>query len=303
MLASSGDHFGVMRGLDIDNLETLTKEEVDAHLVNTWAPRGVLYDMYASSLMLDYGDPAFIKMHTRAYTVTESFLDMPARAKAATRASLTLSSYVKLGYETGIRNQVNVLRQFGIPKEQSMEIVLFTQLYAGMRGLGHTYHAVGDFLPAFSPPSVPQELPPGWEVDPAAFKAGLDYSVREMTGNDAEKLTGWYEQNVGYLPESIRFGLKRHPVFVKANRGKWEEAIRTLPKQFAPWIMIRQNMMSADVDGLRESVLLGKNWGITREMTISGISSAVMYFTGFEGYYTAFKAVDDILENWDGKVQ
>jgi len=302
-LSSDSEHFGVMRGLDVDNLETLTREEVDAHLVNTWAPRGVLYDMYASSLMLDYGGPAFIKMHTRAYTVTESFLDMPARAKAATRASLTLSSYVTLGWETGIRNQFNVLRQFGIPKEQSMEIVLFSQLYAGMRGLGHTYHAVGDFLPAMSRHTVAQELPPGWETEPEAFVSGLDFSVRELTAKDRENLTAWYERNVGYLPESMHFGLRHHPEFVKANRGKWETAIRTLPKQFAPWLMIRQNMMSGNVDGLRESVLLGKNWGITREMTISGVSSAVMYFTGFEGYYTAFKAIDDVLENWDGRVQ
>lgn len=292
-----------MRGLDIDNLETLSKEEADTHLISAWGGRGSLYDMYASSLMTDYGGPAFIKMHTRSYTVTESFLDMHPRAKAATRASLTLSSYVRLGYETGIRNQFIVLRQFGVPKEQSMEIVLFSQLYAGMRGLGHTYHAVGDFLPAMSPPTVPQEMPPGWKTDTEAFKAGLDFSVREMTPGDKENLTGWYERNVGSLPESIRFGMKYHPEYVKANRGKWETAIRTLPKQMAPWLMIRQNMMTGEVDGLRESVLLGKNWGITRELTISGISSAVMYFTGFEGYYTAFKAVDDILENWDGKTQ
>jgi hypothetical protein len=85
---------------------------------------------------------------------------------------------------------------------------------------------------------------------------------------------------------------------VKVNRGKWEVAIQTLPKQFAPHLMIRLNMMSGNVDGLREAVLLGKAWGISREHVIKGITAASMFFTSFEGLYAAHKAVDDILDNW-----
>lgn len=297
-MSKTGDKFGIVRGMDLDNLESSTKEEIDARLLNTWAPRGVLYDLYATSLMADYGVPAYLKLHTRASEVTEDRLQMKRSARAVLRAALTLSSYMVIGWETGIRNQFNVLRQFGMPKEQSMEIILFTQLYSGMRGLGHTYRAVGDFLPAFSPPTAPLDFPPGWEPDPDALKAGLDFSVRKMTPADVKSLESWYERNVGYVPDSIAFALKYDPDFLKPNRGKWELGIQTLPKQFVPWLMIRQNMMSGNVDGLRESVLLGKNWGITRELTISGISSAAMYFTAFEGYYAAFKAVDDILDNW-----
>lgn len=302
MASDDGGH-RVVRGLDLSNLEVTTPEEIDAHLINCWDPRGPLYDMYASSLMLDYGGPAFIKHHTAASFETEGQLKLSSVARTILRATHTLSAYVKIGWETGIRNEFFVLRTVGMPARQSMEVVLFSQLYAGMRGLGHTYHAVGDFLPAYSEPTVPAEFPPGWDADPEAFKSGLDFSVREMTKADVENLTGWYERNIGYLPDSMRFGLKYHPEFVKANRGKWEVAIRTLPKQFAPHLMIRQSMLMGNVNGLRESVLLGKAWGMTRELVIFGISGAVMYFTGFEGYYTAMRAVDGILENWDGRVE
>lgn len=298
------DEGRVVRGLDLANLEVTTPEEVDAHLVNCWGSRGPIYDMYASSLMLDYGGPAFIKHHTAASFETESELSkLSPGARTILRATHTMSAYVMLGWETGIRNEFNVLRMVGIPARQSMEVVLFSQLYAGMRGLGHTYHAVGDFLPAYAEPTVAPDFPPGWEVNPEAFQAGLDYSVREMTKADVDHLTAWYERTVGYVPESIRFALKYHPEFLKPNRGKWEVAIRTLPKQFAPHLMIRQNMLAGNVDGLRESVLLAKAWGMTRDLVIFGISGAVMYFTAFEGYYTAMKAVDDILENWDGNVE
>ncbi|MBO0692096.1 MAG: hypothetical protein J2P58_04280 [Acidimicrobiaceae bacterium] len=293
----------LVRGLDLANLDVTTSEEVNAHLINCFDARGPLYDLYASSLMLDYGGPAFIKHHTAASFETEGQLKLSPVARTILRATHTLSAYVKIGWEMGIRNEFNVLRQVGVPKEQSMEVVLFSQLYAGMRGLGHTYHAVGDFLPAYREPMVPAEFPPGWDTDPGAFKSGLDFSIRGMTKTDVENLTAWYETNVGYLPDSMQFGLKYHPEFVKANRGKWEAAIRTLPKQFAPHLMIRQNMLMGNVDGLRESVMLGKAWGMTRELVIFGISGAVMYFTGFEGYYTAMRGIDDILESWDGRLE
>jgi hypothetical protein len=67
--------------------------------------------------------------------------------------------------------------------------------------------------------------------------------------------------------------------------------------------MIRQNMLMGNVDGLRESVLLAKAWGMTRELVVFGISGATMYFTGVEGYYTAHKAIEDILDSWDGAIQ
>ena len=70
-----------------------------------------------------------------------------------------------------------------------MELVMFTQLYAGMRGLGHVYRAVGDFLPALRRrPTVAPTFAPGWAPDPEAFQSGLDLSTREMTPADRQNL-------------------------------------------------------------------------------------------------------------------
>lgn len=287
-------------GFDFNELDSLTEDEVNAELAHRWTSRGPLYQMYSSALMLDYGGPSFAK---RAAWASGSFGTprgrAPDRATGILYSTHTLTSYVMLGWETGIRNQFHVLRLRGMSKEQSMEVVLFTMLYAGMRGLGHTYRAVGDFLPAIGPPPIELPLPDGWAADPEAFKAGLDLSTTEMTTADVASITRWYEETIGYLPESIRFGMKLHPEFVKANRAKWEVAIRTLPKQFAPHIMIRQNMMSGNVDGLRESVLLGKAWGMTRRQIADGIANSCCFFTGFEGFYIAQRAIEDIWDDWE----
>ncbi|MCL2394389.1 MAG: hypothetical protein FWC87_06830 [Acidimicrobiaceae bacterium] len=287
-------------GFDYNELDTLTEEEVNAELARAWTSRGPLYQVFSNALMLDYGGPSFAKRHSWASgTFGTPRGQEPDRANGILYSTHTLTSYVMLGWETGIRNQFHVLRLRGMSKEQSMEVVFFTMHYAGMRGLGHTYRAVGDFLPQIAPP--PRELPlaEGWVADPEAFKCGLDLTTRRMTPADVENLTNWYEETIGYLPESIRFGIKLHPEFVKANRAKWEVAIRTLPKQFAPWIMIRQNMMSGNVDGLREAVLLGKAWGISRHHIANGIANSCCFFTGFEGFHIAQKAMEDIWDAWD----
>ena len=86
--------------------------------------------------------------------------------------------------------------------------------------------------------------------------------------------------------------------FVKVNRAKWEVAIKTLPKQVVPYLMLRLNMMSGSVAGLREAALLSRAWGISRRHVVRGLTSSAMYFTSFEGLDTAYDAMADILDDW-----
>jgi hypothetical protein len=284
----------ISEGLDLGNYESTSQSEIDNHLTDVLRRRGPLYEVSANALMLDY-NPKFAKLHRRV----SDFLGRPDPVNDLLQISGNLASYMLLGWETGIRNNFMGLRRNGLTKEQTMELVMFTQLYAGMRGLGHVYRAVGDFLPAWAPPDVTPEYPEGWAADPDAFKSGLDLSTREMTVEDRENLTGWYEKTIGYVPASILFGLKYHPEFTKVNRAKWEVALRTVPKQLAPYLMLRHNMLTQSVEGLREAALLGKAWGINKHYTIHAITMTAFYFTGFEGLYAAHEALDDLLEDWD----
>ena len=80
------------------------------------------------------------------------------------------------------------------------------------------------------------------------------------------------------------------------QRAKWEVAIKTLPKQVAPYLMLRHHTITGSREGLREAALLGKAWGITSHWIVQGITGTAMYFTGFEGLYAAYEAVDDLLD-------
>ena len=59
--------------------------------------------------------------------------------------------------------------------------------------------------------------------------------------------------------------------------------------------MIRQHMLTGNTDALREAVMLGKAWGITREWLVHGFA-VTAYYTGFEALYKAHQAVEDILQ-------
>jgi hypothetical protein len=280
----------VSEGLDLSNIDTITQAEIDQNLTNVWRRRQPLYELYANSLMLDYA-PDFAKLHRWG----SDLFGRPEPANVVLLASQNMHSYMMTGWETGILNTFHTLTGAGMSKKQIMELVMFSQLYAGMRGLGHVYRAAGDLLPVMRDPEGRPALPEGWAPDPDAFKCGLDFSTRELTDEDARNLTAWYERNIGYVPDSIQFGIKHHPQFVKVNRAKWEVAIKTLPKQFAPYLMLRHHMIGGSREGLREAVLLGKAWGITSELLARSITASAFFFTGFEGLYVAHEAVDDLL--------
>jgi hypothetical protein len=281
---------GPSEGLDLSNLDQISPDEVNANLARVWSWRGPLYEMYANSLMLDYA-PDFAKLHRWG----SDFFGRPAIENIITLSSQNIHSYMMYGWETGILNEFHTLRRNGMTKAQIMELVMFSQLYAGMRGLGHVYRAVGDLLPVWQDPTEPAPFPEGWSADPDAFKCGLDFATRTLTEDDRRKLTEWYEKTIGFVPNSIQFGLKHHPEFVKVNRAKWEVAIKTLPKQMAPYLMLRHHTITGSVEGLREAALLGKAWGITPHWIKQGIMGTAMYFTGFEGLYAAHEAVEDLL--------
>jgi hypothetical protein len=273
---------------DIMNLDVTTKEEKDKWQIAMMAFGRPLYTLYATTLMLDYA-PDFAKLSrwSAGYGGDQENTMM--------LAVQNMHSYMWYGWETGIRNTFHTLTRTGLTKQQIMEIIHFGMIYSGMRGMGHTYQAAGDLLAILTPPPIPVKYPAGWAPDPEAFNSHMDMTKREMTEQDVKNLTEWYEKNVGFLPKSIRFGMKYHPELLKADRRKWEVAFKTAPKQFAPYNMLRQHVTTGHREGLREAALLAKNWGIDNHWLIKGITGSAYYFTGMEGLYAAHDVVSDIL--------
>jgi hypothetical protein len=291
---------GMNSGLNLANVAETSPQELADHLSARWATRGPLYDMYATSLLADY-DPEFLKLHQWGNSgwrirPSHAYERGPEMEENTLPSSIgLLCTYMQLGWETGIRNQLKVLTGWGFTRPMFMEVVAYGRLTAGMRGLGHVYHAIGDMLPDMKDGHGNPRYPEGWAADPAAFKSGLDLSTRDLTAADRANLTAWYEKTIGYLPRSIQFGMKHDPQFLKAHRAMWETAIKTLPKQVVPYIMLRDATVANDREALREAALLGKAWGLTNDWLVRGVTHVVGFTTGLRGMYACWDAMDDIL--------
>ena len=269
-----------------------------AHGLNVDRGWGLMYQSTADSIMLDHR-PDYARYFYEGLRTFRTRLEETG-TESSNPVQLTITSfqhlpmYILYGWETGIYNEFRHLQSRGLSKAQLMELVAFAQMQAGMRGLQHVYNAVGKHLPDWKdgPGLVP--LPEGWAADPDAFKCGLDLSVRPLTDADRRAVTSWYERTIGYVPDSVAFAMRHHPEFYKWHRARWEIIFQKLPKQTAPYVMIRQHMLTGNQAALREAVLLGKAWGITREWLVHGFI-VTGYYTGFEALSSAFAAVSDIL--------
>jgi hypothetical protein len=264
--------------------------------------RGHFYQLTADLVMLEHR-PDYAKAMYDTIPAFRNRLralgeDNTDNAEIIAQSLQHLPMYVLYGWETGIYNEFRHLRYRGLSKAQLLELVMFAQLQAGMRGLQLVYNGASRLLVDLPDPGETASFPPGWAPDPEAFKCGLDLTQRELTPQDRQRIVDWYEQTIGEVPKSVQFALAVHPEMYKWHRARWEVIFQTLPKQVAPYIMLRQHLLTGNKDALREGVLLGKAWGISKEWTVHGLTVSAFY-TGFEGLAFAQDAVADVLESWE----
>jgi len=62
---------------------------------------------------------------------------------------------------------------------------------------------------------------------------------------------------------------------------------------------LRHNTNNGLKDGIRESALLGKAWGLSKMWVIKAVTQSGYYFTGLEALSVAEEALALIMENWD----
>jgi hypothetical protein len=284
-------HYGISRGLNLDDLAHTTQEEIDTYLNYARNNHVPLYLQTSHTVWLE-NRPDMMKLHHRV---------LPNFRKEYPEAVFMMSigqlhTYIFLDWEIGITNEFKVMQSQGITKAQLMEIVMAAQIYAGIRGLEAVYRATWPFIRDFQDRTQPARFPDGWDYDISAFKAGLDESTLELTNTDRQKLNDWYMQNGGEIPRWVTFMSRHRPEFLKAYRLRWEGIFRgALPRQCMPFMMIYHNVVNGYRDGLREAALLGKAWGMSKDWLLLAVIACAYYYTGFEGMNMVEDAIGDIL--------
>lgn len=295
------EHYGITgAGFDLSNIEETTREEIDDYL-RVWIPmtrdRGINYGLNALTLLTEERPDIAKLAWLGAGGIPEELLNHPSRLIMQNVRNLV--EYIRLGWESGIYNEFRELQMRGMTKAGIFELVMYANLSGGgIRGMGHTYNATSRALFDWADGTNPS-YPEGWSADAEAFKCGLDMSTSHMTDQDKKNMVDWYEKTMNWVPKSVRFGIKHNPRFLKTQRMKWEHVFKTLPKQFAPFLMLAQHTSTGFREGLREGALLAKAWGVSKEWVLEPICGQAYYFRGHEALELAHDAIDDILDNWD----
>src|SRR4030081_2831599 len=130
-------------------LDALFQTRVEAD-VRRGRWRGHFYQLTADLIMLEHR-PDYAK---RFYDMIPSFRNRLRETgeESSDAVELIVESlahvpmYILYGWETGIYNEFRHLRFRGLTKAQLMELVMFAQLQAGMRGLQLVYNSVSRLL-------------------------------------------------------------------------------------------------------------------------------------------------------------
>ena len=113
--------------------------------------RGHFYQLTADLIMLehrpDYARATYNAIPAFRNRLRETGEEDSDAVELIAESLQHLPMYILYGWETGIYNEFRHLQSRGLSKAQLMELVLFAQLQAGIRGLQHVYNAVGKYLP------------------------------------------------------------------------------------------------------------------------------------------------------------
>ena len=282
----------IARGLDLARSGALTEEEVraNAEFYNKTLGTTLRWNDFWNENGPD---------HLRRY---RRFVDVstPGRYEGGARrvdGFGFLAYYANQGFHFGVQYLLRTRNKLGLTKAQCMEGVAMAFLVCGPLGMDTIALALQDF--PWIEPEAPATYPEGWIADPDAFKSGLDFSSPELSAADLRTLEDWYRHVLGEVPPYVRFLGRERPPVLKAMRGRWESCFVTLPKQFMPVSMLHYAVTANSKEGIRENVLLARAFGVSKEMTLNLICSALI--NGWtHGASLIEEASGEIFQNWDG---
>ena len=297
----SYEHYTLSRGLDLRNVDDTTNEEIATFRSAVLeARRGkLMYPLSAYSFVLE-NRPDMLKYHFRQMQQLHAVPGGGETGSALTCLTM-LHWYACNRVEEGVIHEVRSSQREGASKTQINEVLALAFMHSGPSGFRTVYDQAFDYMQTYQDPATPIQFPPGWAPDLEAFTSGLDFSIIDLLDDERERLFGWYEATIGFVPRSVAFLTEHNPRFMKAHRGKFEAALSTgaLPKQIVPYILIHYNMNRGFRDGIREAILLAKAWGMTKQQVINAITLGVGYMSGIDGAYVVADAAGDLLDSWE----
>lgn len=278
------------RGLDLTNVSGVSQDEVEA-----------FHAFYGQTLGHAHSGLDFWLEHgVETLKRYRAFSDVatPNNYESSRKVFVFgfLPWYAIIGYDVGVRYLLHIRQRMGLTKEQILEGIAMAFLVIGPAGMETISRSLKDF--EWITPETPASFPDGWAPDPDAFRSGLDFSQEEITPAEMRLLEDWYLRTLGEVPPYVRFLNRQRPALLKAHRSRYENCLKLLPKQMMPTTMLHYDVIRGFQDGIRENVLLARAFGVTREITLNTIGSALI-MGGMSATSIIERAAGDVFDSWE----
>lgn len=278
----------IQDGLDVSRPDETTAEEIAAYRAEYRRTNKGLLDSF--EFWLEFR-PDVLKRHKARTRHFRSVLE-PDRPLAAILAAI--HQYAVAGFREGIAYEIRLAQSLGARRTDIIDTLSVAFIHSGHPGM-YAAAAYADHLRDYVDPPPGAGFPEGWTFEPAAFDSGMDFSRREASVQDMERLLAWYERTLHEVPRHASFLARHRPSLLKAYRDRYEHAIRdSLPKQMLPYLLLGHNVVRGFAGGIRENVLLGRALGMTREQLLDAICHAVLH-AGVEALDVVDEAAGDLL--------
>jgi len=279
-------------GLDVTRPEVTTQEEIDAYRAEYIGSNKGLLDSF--EFWLEFR-PDVLKRHKAR---TRHFRTAKEPDRPLPQILAAIHTYTIKAFPQGVAYEIRLAQTLGACRTDILDTLSVAWIHSGHRGM-YAAAAQADYLRTFEDPAPASPWPEGWAFDPTAFESGMDYTSRDATPEDMERLQDWYRRTLGEIPPYVAFLVNHRPGLLKAYRDRYEHAIRdSLPKQMLPYLMLGHNVVRGFRDGIRENVLLGRAHGMTREQLLDAICFAVLD-AGVEALDLVEQAAGDVLATID----
>ena len=275
------------RGLDFSNLTSISDEEIQAFRQSYLTEDGNRQSGF--DFLID-NNPAALKTYRYFVTSIQAPFRDP-RYQAAIFGGI--AQYGLMDFEEGIRYSISPALRAGFTRQQIGEGLSLSFMVGGTRTLVTVARALQNYdWPGTAEDALP--WPDGWTADPAAFSSGVDFSVIDVLAGEVEKIVGWYEQTISWVPGWVRYFARHNPAALKGWRYRYENALVTLPKQVLPLSFLFAGAALEYRELTRENFLLARAWGVPLEQVLQTIEIAAVY--GTEKISSAYAAIGDLID-------
>lgn len=211
--------------------------------------------------------------------------------------------YATLPYPQGVAGDLFVAKQVGGTKQEVADILAMAFLHAGPFGMNTSAAAAAEYLGTWDDSDAPGlTWPDGWEVDPEAFRCGIDFERVDATDVSPEqigKIEEWHRRVQGEVPDYVRFLAKHYPLALLAFRARYETSMTgTLPKQFIALCQVHLAACWVRPDALRRAFHMARTFGVAKDHVVQILTLAMLYL-GDVRTGAAIEGVEDSLAAWD----